>query len=264
MLARLRAALADVAQAHATQLSPLPLRAKLLSFAEERDLARWIITSDKCIGGFSEATLCRASASAASFRGATKLKSDPSRQALYMSDQGKQASKTGFCAIRTTVSCESWPTLYDFHGVCIRMRPDRRSYIVNIRAETVLGDERMDDLYQAATGPFVAHAMATAAAEKGARQGGERQAMIDIRVPWGAFSLSWRGHVQGPRPPAMNLQKITHIGLLIADGKDGEFHCDFESISAFRYNEEEMYRDPFVMDAMELNVDRGYETAQNL
>ena len=57
----------------------------------------------------------------------------------------------------------------------------------------------------------------------------------------------------------MHLSKISHVGLLLADGRDGPFRCELESISAFRFEEDEQVRDPLVRECMRLNVELGYE-----
>ena len=71
--------------------------------------------------------------------------------------------------------------------------------------------------------------------------------------------MTWRGNVQGALPPAMNLDRVTHVGLLLADGKEGPFCCEVESISAFRYDEHEQTHDSMAIEALRLNLERGYD-----
>ena len=258
MLTALRAAaakvIAEVVQAERTQLSALPTRVPLIHFAE-KDLGRWQLQSDTSIGGFSKCSLVPASASTAVFSGSIELEADVQRQRQQRSDQGKLASKTGFCAMRTAVSeVDGWPSLYDFHGLSLRLRPDARGYVLNVRADSILGDDRTDDLYQTSIRPFL----------RGARTPEPHQPeLLEVRIPWGAFALTWRGCVQSARPPPMNLNRLTHVGLLLADGEGGAFSCELESISAFRFDEDEQVHDPFAREALRLNVDRGYDDVRD-
>ena len=258
MLAALRAraakVIAEVVQAERTQLSALPTRVPLIHFAE-KDLGRWQLQSDTSIGGFSKCSLVPASASTAVFSGSIELEADVQRQRQQRSDQGKLASKTGFCAMRTAVSeVDGWPSLYDFHGLSLRLRPDARGYVLNVRADSILGDDRTDDLYQTSIRPFL----------RGARTPEPHQPeLLEVRIPWGAFALTWRGCVQSARPPPMNLNRLTHVGLLLADGESGAFSCELESISAFRFDEDEQVHDPFAREALRLNVDRGYDDVRD-
>ena len=85
--------------------------------------------------------------------------------------------------------------------------------------------------------------------------------LIDVRLPWGAFRLTWRGYVQGveQHPPPMHLDRISHVGLLLADKTAGGFGIELANISAFRYDEDEMVRDEHVRQCMELNRQAGYD-----
>ena len=56
----------------------------------------------------------------------------------------------------------------------------------------------------------------------------------------------------------MHLGNITHVGMLLADGRRGDFTIELESLSAFRYTVDE-YDLPHVRQALELNRMLGYE-----
>lgn len=260
--ARASKALVDIVNAERTQLSAPPSHLPLLHFAGESALERWTLQSDVSIGGFSECSLTMATASTAVFSGTIALESDPVRQEKQTSDQGKHATRTGFCAMRTAVSSDGWPTLHDFHGLSLRVRPDTRSYILNVRADNILGDSRNEDLYQTPIQPFLPRRPLTAMSSE-AEAEAEVDELVDVRIPWGAFSLTWRGHVQSTRPPTMNLDRLTHVGLLLADGADGPFRCELESVSVFRYDDDELVHDPLVREAMRLNVERGYDDVRD-
>ena len=254
IFARLRAASAKVFARAGLEdgLAVLPSRLPLLSFADAAD--RWTTQTDAVIGGFSECQLEPHGQSSLLWTGRTALESDPQRAKLIKNDQGKKVTRTGFVSMRTEVTDDQWE-LFDFDGLCVRMRADERSYVLNVRADNVLGDHRRDDLYQVQIAPFLDHARARAH-----RQHGDGKALdfVDVRIPWGAFTLTWRGYVQGQRSPPMHLGRLTHLGFLLADKQEGSFACAFESISAFRYEEWELERDDHVRRAAELNVAHGY------
>ena len=253
LLSRARKLLDDAVHAHATQLEPPPAKASLLHFAGETSLARWRLATDTDVGGLSVCHLEAHTAKSALWRGQTRLAADEERQRSQRNDQGREASKTGFCAIRASVEAAAL-SLNDFHGLCIRMRPDERHYVLNVRAETILSDARTDDLYQASLHPFLRFALSVDDSQEGGTS-----PMMDVRVPWGAFTLTWRGYLQGARPPAMNLNRITHLGFLLADAREGEFACELQEISAFRYDEHELIHNPHAREALRLNEERGYE-----
>lgn len=257
MLTRLRAA---AAQARKTLLeapfaldAPTPSRLPLIGFGAA-DLPRWRTQSDTSIGGFSECALEPMDDATAVWSGSLALETDAERQAgARKSDQGKTATKTGFVGMRASIAEAAPGGLHDYHGLCLRVRPDARGYIVNVRADGILEDLRTDDLYQALLQPFVPHARHVADRES------PEDDFIDVRIPWGAFTLTWRGYVQGETPPAMNLNKITHVGFLLSDKLESPFRIDLAGVSAFRYDEREMMQDQHVIDAVRLNEAAGYD-----
>lgn len=137
---------------HDTQSDLPPATLPLLSFHDEATCDRWLLKSDGDVGGRSEHALVVSLARAtAVWSGATSKGVDPEAQSeVPKNDQGRKAERTGFCAMRTSVAewaPRGW-VLQDYHGLCVRLRPDGRKYVLNVRAETVLADSRTDDLYQ--------------------------------------------------------------------------------------------------------------------
>ena len=59
----------------------------------------------------------------------------------------------------------------------------------------------------------------------------------------------------------MNLDRISHVGLLLSDSTAGSFAIELGGISAFRYHEDELLRDPHAREALRLNELSGYEDA---
>uniref|UniRef100_A0A7S0NQ62 NADH:ubiquinone oxidoreductase intermediate-associated protein 30 domain-containing protein n=1 Tax=Calcidiscus leptoporus TaxID=127549 RepID=A0A7S0NQ62_9EUKA len=149
----------------------------------------------------------------------------------------KRASKTGWCAMQTTIPEEKWD-LKDFHGVRLTLRTDERHYVLNMRTAGLIGG--MDqDVFQAHIPPCPLK--------------GE---WAQLRIPFGAFMVTWRGYVQSAQR-SMNLEAITRLGVLIADRKAGDFSLELDDISAFRFHDEEM-SDPLVKRALRLNGELGY------
>ena len=267
-----------------------PSRAPLLHFTPE-SLSRWQLQTDAPVGGFSECTLEPVAGSTAPSRalwsGRTSLDIDRLIQQQYgKSDQKAVASKVGFVSMMHMVE-ENQRALDEFHGLCLTCRPrDARNYVLTVRSASTLGEHRTEDLYQVLLAPFLPHAKPVADVadvdDEGLATGsdshsssdsggggsssddGEKAPLIDVRVPWGALTLTWRGYVQGGRPPAMNLRRINAVGLLLADKAEGEFGMELAQISAFRFDEEEAIRDGHVRQCLELNRANGYDEVEAL
>ena len=122
---------------------------------------------------------------------------------------------------------------------------------MNLRLLSVIGDERQDDLYQAAL-PCSREGETPWAAGVVPDEDG----WVSYRIPWGAFRLTWRGYVQ-PNSPTMHLDRFTHLGLLLADGQSGDFAIGLGEMFAFRYPEDEQFRRD-VQAGIYLNDQAGY------
>lgn len=292
LLSRARSALSKLT--HFSGLDPPQSHLPLLQFTTD-NLSKWELTSDQEIGGYSQATL-EPSADGIVWSGKTSRDVDPARQRLVpKSDQKKKASRVGFVAMRMDVrtgeagilSSGGYPwALTEYHGLRIRGRFDQRKYVFNIRADNVLGELRYDDLYQALIHPYIPFAKPVSAdnfdevqpmetiadgagtATPAAHNPGseltdaELPPMVDVRVPWSAFTLTWRGYIQGEESPPMHLDRITHMGMLLSDPTSetvGPFRMELASLSAFRYDDEEILHDPQVREAFRSNVEQGYD-----
>ncbi len=301
----LRSSASELRAAVDTQFEEHATWKRLVSFDGAPACERWVLKSDEDIGGNSSHSLVPSAHGTAVWSGSTSTAADPARQAAVPKSDlsGRAASRTGFCAMRTAVSDwggEAW-ALHDFHGLCVRLRPDGRAYVLNVRCDSVLGHSRTEDLYQALVLTEAADAAAAAAkaeaeaeaeasdphlqfktkdsiadiaarsrghfrmsrtATGGGAAGGEAGAageLVDVRIPWGCFFLTWRGYVQGDRfPPPMNLERITHLGLLLADDADGRFDVELGEISAFRFSEDELRYDERARAGIRLNEEAGY------
>jgi NADH dehydrogenase [ubiquinone] 1 alpha subcomplex assembly factor 1 len=202
---------------------------------------RWALFSDAEYGGRSTSSLEQATSSTAMWSGRTEVEID-SENAAVSPESGRRATKAGWCAMRADVSHDSFD-LSDFHGIRMRLRPDARRYILNIRTFGILGGEDVD-IFQAIVPP--------------APRPGE---WCELRMPFSAFQLTSRGYIQANQNRAMHLGNLRHIGLLLADQTTGVFHLEMEEIEAFRFGEEEMARDGGVREMLQNNEDMGYNAA---
>ncbi len=75
-------------------------------------------------------------------------------------------------------------------------------------------------------------------------------------IPFGAFQLTWKGYVQGVQP-AINRNRIKHIGLLLSDKAAGPFSIELDELSAFRVDPTS--QEPHHQAILKLNQMRGYE-----
>ena len=130
--------------------------------------------------------------------------------------------------------------LEDFHALRLRLRPDGRRYALNLQSEGILGDDidRGADLFQVhlpvppTTGEW-----------------------LELDLPFGLFQLTWRGYVQSAQY-AVNRNRLTHVGLIVADGDEGPFSLEIGEIGAVRLDQ--FSSDPRVRSALELNERMGY------
>ena len=281
-----RAALAKYSQP-ILSLGPPPNIVPLFNFSDHWVRERLVMQDDRAIGGFSEHQI-EPSEGGITWSGLTSHEVDKSRQrAVPKSDQKKNASNVGFVAWRADVEDLEWE-LSDCEGLQLRGRfCSKRKYVINIRNNTLLDEYRTDDLYQAFIHPYlpyalhveleedlprggnaveggngqVAGAAAAAADSAGANaDAAELPPLVDVRIPWGAFMLTWHGYIQKEISPPMHLDYITHIGLLLADGEDnsGPFRLELESLSGFNYDDHESVHDDHVRESLALNEKMGY------
>lgn len=113
----------------------------------------------------------------------------------------------GFASIR---SPESDFQLDGFDGVELRLFSDGRTYKVNLRTRDVFDDVQYQAPASCAAGEW-----------------------SNVCIPFGHFQPVLRGR---PRPgtPRFDPRKLRTIGLVIADGQEGEFRLEIRSIAGYR------------------------------
>ena len=115
----------------------------------------------------------------------------------------------GFSSIRTT------PRAFDlgrFEGFLLRVRGDGRTYKFDVRMESS-GSGR--DVAYRADFPTVAGTW------------------TEAKLPFSSFRPSWRGVDLEGQVPRLDPAKLSALGFMIYDGKDGAFRLEVESIQAY-------------------------------
>ena len=227
----------------------------------EEMLSRWELANDRMFGGLSECTLSLGAEDSIRFSGSTSLELNPDLP-IIKNEKGKRVTKTGWCAMQAEVLDEGW-VLEDSDGLLLRVRHSgERNFFFNLRSEGVLGEERMD-LYQAQIPPppkpmewcaLPAHRRPCVFAQ--ARRASTCARRSTVVIPFGAFQLTWKGYVQSVQP-AINRNRIKHIGLLLSDKAAGPFSIELDELSAFRVDPTS--QEPHHQAILKLNQMRGYE-----
>eukprot|EP00741_Cyanophora_paradoxa_P012168 tig00020603_g11756.t1 len=179
-----------------------PSSIQLFSFADAHALASWKLSSDKRMGGFSEAAAeHNAQAQAARFFGTTSL------------ELGPKMSKSGFCSMTADLTLEQRREMHeaDANALVIRCTAgDGRRYTFSV----IPGHMMAGDVYSADIKP---------------RQG----AWSDIKIPVGKLVLMRAGSIIGTATD-MDLGHVSGVTLSIQDGEDGPFELQVQSIRAIR------------------------------
>ncbi|CAH6788046.1 complex I intermediate-associated protein 30, mitochondrial [Phodopus roborovskii] len=178
-------------------------------FREEEDLERWMVTSDKTIGGRSEVFL--------------KMAKNNQNAVLYgtLSSEAPQdgnSTQSGYCAMLSRIPRGAFERKrsYDwslFNTLYLRIRGDGRPWMVNIRQDTDLL-QRKNQIYS--------YFMFT-------RGGPYWQ---EVKIPFSKFFFSSQGRIRDVQSPLI-LDKISSIGFTLADKVDGPFFLEIDFIGVF-------------------------------
>ncbi|XP_008845017.1 complex I intermediate-associated protein 30, mitochondrial [Nannospalax galili] len=178
-------------------------------FREKQDLDKWIVTSDKAIGGRSEIFL--------------KMGKNNRSALLYgtLSSEAPQdgdSSQSGYCAMISRIRRGAFERKlpYDwsqFNTLYLRVRGDGRPWMVNIRQDTDL-IQRKNQMY--------CYFMFT-------RGGPYWQ---EIKIPFSKFFFSNQGRIRDVQSQLI-LDKISSIGFTLADKVDGPFFLEIDFIGVF-------------------------------
>ncbi|XP_037690195.1 complex I intermediate-associated protein 30, mitochondrial [Choloepus didactylus] len=178
-------------------------------FRGKEDLDRWIVTSDKTIGGRSEVFL--------------KMSKNNQSALLYgnLSTEAPldgESSRSGYCAMISRIPRGPFERKrsYDwsqFNTLYLRVRGDGRPWMVNIREDTDI-IQRKNQMYS--------YFMFT-------RGGPYWQ---EVKIPFSKFFFSNQGRIRDAQFQLL-LDKISSIGFTLADKVDGPFFLEIDFIGVY-------------------------------
>ena len=116
----------------------------------------------------------------------------------------------GFSSIRG--DSKQWG-IDGFSGFVMRVRGDGRTYQLDTRIQSP--NSRRDISYRAD--------FKTVANE-----------WTEVKVPFSTFKPSWRGSDLEGRVPTFDPAKLSSMGIMIYDGKDGPFRLEVDTIGVYR------------------------------
>ncbi|KAM6202762.1 complex I intermediate-associated protein 30, mitochondrial isoform 2-T2 [Rhynchocyon petersi] len=178
-------------------------------FRGKEDLDKWIVTSDKAIGGRSEVFL--------------KMGKNNQSALLYgnlssEAPQDGESGRSGYCSMISRVPKGPFERKksYDwsqFNTLYLRVRGDGRPWMVNIREDTDL-IQKKNQMYS--------YFMFT-------RGGPYWQ---EVKIPFSKFFFSNQGRIRDAQFQLL-LDKISSIGFTLADKVDGPFFLEIDFIGVF-------------------------------
>ncbi|XP_069861941.1 complex I intermediate-associated protein 30, mitochondrial isoform X1 [Dipodomys merriami] len=178
-------------------------------FRGKEDLDKWVVTSDKTIGGRSEVFL--------------KMGKNNQSALLYgtLSTEAPhdgESSQSGFCTMMSRIPRGSFERKQPhdwswFNTLYLRIRGDGRPWMVNIRQDTDF-IQRSNQMYS--------YFMFT-------RGGPYWQ---EVKIPFSKFFFSNQGRIRDVQTPLM-LDKIASVGFTLADKVDGPFFLEIDFIGVF-------------------------------
>nr|XP_017203615.1 complex I intermediate-associated protein 30, mitochondrial [Oryctolagus cuniculus]XP_017203616.1 complex I intermediate-associated protein 30, mitochondrial [Oryctolagus cuniculus]XP_051678029.1 complex I intermediate-associated protein 30, mitochondrial [Oryctolagus cuniculus]XP_051678031.1 complex I intermediate-associated protein 30, mitochondrial [Oryctolagus cuniculus]XP_051678032.1 complex I intermediate-associated protein 30, mitochondrial [Oryctolagus cuniculus] len=178
-------------------------------FRGKEDLDKWVVTSDKTIGGRSEVFLKMGKNNQSALLYGTLSSEAP---------QDGESGRSGYCAMISRIPRGFFERkkTYDwsqFNTLYLRVRGDGRPWMVNIREDTDL-IQRKNQMYS--------YFMFT-------RGGPYWQ---NIKIPFSKFFFSNQGRVRDVQHQLL-LDKISSIGFTLADKVDGPFFLEIDFIGVF-------------------------------
>nr|XP_004660957.2 complex I intermediate-associated protein 30, mitochondrial [Jaculus jaculus]XP_045013762.1 complex I intermediate-associated protein 30, mitochondrial [Jaculus jaculus]XP_045013763.1 complex I intermediate-associated protein 30, mitochondrial [Jaculus jaculus] len=178
-------------------------------FREKEDLHKWIVTSDKTIGGRSEIFL--------------KMGKNNQSALLYGTLSSEvphdgESNQSGYCAMISRIPRGAFERKrpYDwslFNTLYLRVRGDGRAWMVTIRQDTDFVQKK-NQMYS--------YFMFT-------RGGPYWQ---EVKIPFSKFFFSNQGRIRDVQCQLV-LDKISSIGFTLADKVDGPFFLEIDFIGVF-------------------------------
>ncbi|XP_068961915.1 complex I intermediate-associated protein 30, mitochondrial [Petaurus breviceps papuanus] len=178
-------------------------------FRSDEDLDKWLVTSDRTIGGRSKAFLKMASNNrSALFYGvlSTELPHDGETQ------------RSGYCAMMSRIPRGAFERkkYYDwsnFNSLYLRVRGDGRPWMVNIKTDTDLihKSQYLHSYFMFTRGgPY----------------------WQEVKIPFSKFFFSNKGRIQDNQHQLLTDQ-ISSVGFTLADKVNGPFYLELDFIGVF-------------------------------
>mmetsp|Transcript_23836 Transcript_23836/g.27464 ORF Transcript_23836/g.27464 Transcript_23836/m.27464 type:complete len:268 (-) Transcript_23836:67-870(-) len=201
----------------------------------------WRLSDDEVIGGFSRATLQLMKYDG--FENDNKKNEDADSDKIenqldrsFLRWEGKidtrvakgsQASRSGFCAIRSPDFIFNGINLKDrYNALELTCRVDSRNYTINLKPLSFIPD----DLYQGQINHDSSFSSENNSSSLMFDHEDEWQTLV---LPFDDFALTAFGRLRAmQRPMREDGVQLINIGLMIADGHDGDFRFDLAKIRA--------------------------------
>ncbi|KAK6306879.1 hypothetical protein J4Q44_G00220270 [Coregonus suidteri] len=176
-------------------------------FRGPESLEQWTVSSDREIGGRSEAYLKLGRNNATCLMYGTLCSAPP---------RDGETRYSGYCTLRSKPPMGSFDSKKhhdwsSFNTLHLRIRGDGRPWMINVGAETYFSHQK-DDMYSyflyTRGGPY----------------------WQDVKIPFSKFFLSSRGRVQDDQHPLW-LDKVNTIGITLGDKADGPFQLEIDFVA---------------------------------
>ncbi|XP_002741312.1 complex I intermediate-associated protein 30, mitochondrial-like [Saccoglossus kowalevskii] len=178
---------------------------KLWDFNDKGNLDKFVVATDKEMGGKSEAEFIMSKNNKALFCG--HLTTEIPRDGV--------TEYSGYCTLKSKQLYKSFNRklqmdLTPYNVVNMRVRGDGRSYMVNLLTESFFSNNK-DDMWNyflfTRGGPY----------------------WQELTIPFSKFFLTHRGRIQD-RQASVDLERVNAIGLTMADAVDGDFALEIDYI----------------------------------
>jgi len=213
----------------------------LYSFREEKDVSDCRLITDSVFGGKTQATISYDSQLGLNlltddhnFRyrelysyenlasDERSLQKNPSHGCIKFSgtlnldlpENNKNIERSGFACLQTPKTVRPLDLNY-YTGLELRLKTDGRLYVLQMKTDTRIEDE----LYQAILPKIPS-----------------KDKWYTVYVPFSEFLLTWRGYAD-QHQVGMELKKVRHFAILMAERKAGPFCCYIDWIKAVEKTE---------------------------
>lgn len=170
---------------------------------------------------------------------------EQSTRATPATFSGALMVRSGYASVRS-IEPAPFGELDEFDGLALTVRSDSRPYVVNVKTARLMQDTQ--EVFQALVPPppplRAAPGAGGARAPPRGLEPGEMGPWREVRIPWDAFRLTWRGFVQ-PQEVNLDPRRVDSLGiaLYVADRgqedlgyaamRDGPFALELRAVEAY-------------------------------